>query len=282
MASSEEDDLEPTFSPTPQAQARSQMEDALGGIGQVLVVMSGKGGVGKTTVAVNLAMGLRQAGLAVGLADLDITNPNTPRMVGLEGFRFEGSGPFEPPKAEGVPVASAGFFRPSGKALVWRGPMKQKMITDLFSRVAWPRLDVLVLDLPPGTSDEPLSVSELVPTGKLSAVLVTTPQRVSTDDVALNFKFAVTVEMPVIGVVENMGPFTCECGREHAVFGEGGGEALAERMEVPLLGSVPIDPRVRKAGDAGLPVVVRDPESEPAKRFVRIAQTLAGSLRREG
>ncbi len=276
MSEDEPDEgLEPSFSPTPQAQARAGIERALGGIGHVLVVMSGKGGVGKSTVAVNVAAALKTRGFDVGVLDLDITNPNTPRMLGLDGFRFEGSGPFEPPVVEGIPVASSAFFRPPGRALAWRGPMKQKMITDLFQRVAWPDLDVLVLDLPPGTSDEPLSVSELVPSEMLSAVLVSTPQGVSQDDVALNFKFAVTVEMPVVGVVENMSPFTCACGREHAVFGRGGGEALAEKMDVPLLGQIPIDPALREAGDEGSVFVLEHEGSDAASAFERIACALA-------
>lgn len=267
--------LEPTFTPNPQRQAGAQVAGALDRVGHVLVVMSGKGGVGKSTVAVNLATALADDGLSVGLADLDITNPNTPRMTGLADHRFEGSGPFEPPTGPaGVRVASAAFFTPPGKALAWRGPMKQKMITNLFDRVAWPELDVLVLDLPPGTSDEPLSVSELVPTEMLSAVLVTTPQTVSIEDVALNFKFAVTVEMPVVGVVENMSPFTCECGREHAIFGEGGGRQLAEHLDVPLLAEVPIDARLREGGDAGTPIVRSAPDAPAAQALAGIADEL--------
>lgn len=273
-------DLDPTFSPNPQQQAGAGVERALAGIDDVLVVMSGKGGVGKSTVAVNVAVALDRMGYEAGLADLDVTNPNTPRMTGLHGFRFEGQSPFEPPTGAGIPVASAAFFTPPGKALAWRGPLKQKMITDLFERIDWPPLDVLVLDLPPGTSDEPLSVGELVPTEKLSAILVTTPQTVSTEDVALNFKFAVTAEIPVVGVVENMSPFECPCGRRHAVFGEGGGEQIADRMGVPLLGQIPIDPAVREAGDEGKPIVLGDPEGEPAKAMVAVAEVLTSRFDR--
>jgi Mrp family chromosome partitioning ATPase len=273
----DDEELDPTFSPTPQTQARAQVEGALDHVDHVLVVMSGKGGVGKTTVAVNLAAALDGGDLDVGLADLDITNPNTPRMTGLAGTRFDGTSPFEPPTMDGtdIPVASAAFLRPEGQPLAWRGPMKQKMITDLFGRVDWPELDVLVLDLPPGTSDEPLSVSEMLPPEKLSAVLVTTPERVSTEDVELNFKFAVTVEIPVVGVVENMSPLTCECGRDHPIFGEGGGEQLADKMGVPLLAQVPIDERVREAGDAGTPIVLETPDSEAAGQLRSAARALA-------
>jgi ATP-binding protein involved in chromosome partitioning len=268
------EDLEPEFTPSPQHGMAQQAEEALAGIDRVLVVMSGKGGVGKSTVAVNLAAALDGAGLDVGLADFDITNPNTPRMTGLEGFQFEGSGPFEPPESEGVPVASAAFFKPPEKSLAWRGPLKQKMISSLLGRVDWPDLDVLVLDLPPGTSDEPLSVSELVPTEKTRAVLVTTPQTVSTEDVALNFRFAVTVEIPVVGIVENMSPFECECGREHAIFGEGGGRRLAQELDVPLLAEVPIDSRLREAGDAGRPLVVDGPDAASARALAGAAERL--------
>jgi ATP-binding protein involved in chromosome partitioning len=269
------EDLDPEFTPSPQHGMARQVEQALEGVDRVLVVMSGKGGVGKSTVAVNLAAALDQAGLDVGLADFDITNPNTPRMTGLDGFQFEGSGPFEPPRMGEIPVVSAAFFKPPEKSLAWRGPLKQKMISSLLGRVDWPERDVLVLDLPPGTSDEPLSVSELVPTEKTRAVLVTTPQAVSTEDVALNFRFAVTVEIPVVGIVENMSPFTCGCGRRHAVFGEGGGRRLADEIEVPLLAEVPIDPDVRESGDAGKPIVLSSPDADSAQALTGAAERLA-------
>ncbi len=273
-AQGEEGEPQPTFTPRPQQSMSEQVKAALEDIDHVLVVMSGKGGVGKSTVAVNLACALDEQGLDVGLADFDITNPNTPRMTGLEGFQFGDAGSFEPPRMASIPVASAAFFKPPEKALAWRGPLKQKMISSLLGRVEWPELDVLVLDLPPGTSDEPLSVSELVPTEKTRAVLVTTPQTVSTEDVALNFRFAVTVEIPVIGIVENMSPFECECGRRHAIFGEGGGRRLAEELEVPLLAEVPIDPRVREGADAGKPIVLADPEADSAQALTQAAQRL--------
>lgn len=259
---SDGDQLEPTF--TPRARPKLQgLED----VGHVLVIMSGKGGVGKSTVAVNLALALQDEGLSVGLADLDITNPNTPRMTGLADYRFETT-PFEPPTVAGMPVASASFFTPKGKALAWRGPMKQKMISQLLGRVQWGSLDVLVLDLPPGTSDEPLSVGELVATEKLSVVLVTTPQGVSTDDVALNFKFAVDAGMPVVAIIENMSGFECSCGEFHPIFGEGGGQRLAELFEVPLVAQIPLASSVREAGDEGKPMVLRDPDG-PAARAIR-------------
>jgi len=271
-------ELEPEFTPSPQHGMAQQAEEALEGIDRVLVVMSGKGGVGKSTVAVNLACALDEAGLDVGLTDFDITNPNTPRMTGLDGFQFEGQGPFEPPRLGSIPVASAAFFKPPEKSLAWRGPLKQKMISSLLGRIDWPDLDVLVLDLPPGTSDEPLSVSELVPTEKTRAVLVTTPQLVSTEDVALNFRFAVTVEIPVVGIVENMSPFECECGREHAIFGEGGGRRLADELVVPLLAEVPIDPGLREGADDGKPIVLADPEAASARALRGAAESLAEGL----
>ena len=176
-----------------------------------------------------------------------------------------------PAEVDGIPVASTAFFAPPGKALVWRGPMKQKMIVQLLSRIAWPDLDVLVLDLPPGTSDEPLTVAELIK-GKAAAILVTTPQRVSTEDVARSHGFAKSVGMPVLGVVENMAGLACECGRTHHLFGEGGGAALAEALDTPLLGSVPIEPAIVAAGDSGRPLVLSGEKSVAADALTAIAQ----------
>ncbi|MDX1612477.1 MAG: Mrp/NBP35 family ATP-binding protein [Candidatus Thermoplasmatota archaeon] len=259
----------PTFTPRPSTDAAN-----LPHIQRVLVVMSGKGGVGKSTVALNLALALRKQGLSVGLADLDITNPNTPRMTGLSEFHFNQAGGMSPPEVEGVSIASTQFLTPPGEALVWRGPMKQKMIAQLLSRVSWPRLDVLVADLPPGTGDEPLSVAQLLP-NKAEAVLVTTPQTVATEDLQRSFAFTEKVGMPVAGVVENMSSFTCGCGREHDLFGSGGGRILAEELGVTFLGSVPIDPRIVEQGDAGKPIVLADPEAPAAQAFTAMADRIA-------
>jgi len=245
--------------------------------GRVLAVMSGKGGVGKSSVALNLAVALNAAGHRVGLADLDVTNPNLPTMVALSDFRFEPAKGLVPPEVAGVPVASTAFFSPPGKALVWRGPMKQKMIVQLLQRVAWPELDILVLDLPPGTSDEPLSVAEML-RDRASAVLVTTPQRVSTEDLERSYAFTQQARLPLSGVIENMSRFVCdECGKEHALFGRGGGKATAERLGAPFLGEVPFDVAMVTSGDRGKPFVLAHPDAPAAQALTRIAKLLGAS-----
>lgn len=256
----------PSFTPKPDAQAPK-----LDRIERVLVVMSGKGGVGKSTVSLNLALALAAEGLEVGLADMDITNPNMPRMVGLSDFKFSVADGLHPPEVGGVRIASTQFFAPAREALAWRGPMKQKMISNLLRKVQWPALDVLVVDLPPGTSDEPLSIAQLIP-DKAQAVLVTTPQRVSAEDVERSHRFAEKVGMPVLGVVENMSVFVAPDGEAYHIFGEGGGQRVADELDARFLGEVPIDPRIAEAGDQGKPISLADPDGEIARTFQQIAQ----------
>ncbi len=263
---SDADEPTPRFTPKQQAQAPD-----LDQIDRVLVVMSGKGGVGKSTVALNLAVALKQQGLDVGVADMDITNPNAPRMTGLSGFRFSVREGLEPPEMAGIPIASTQFFAPANDALAWRGPMKQKMILNLLRKVQWPSLDVLIVDLPPGTSDEPLSIAQLIP-DKAQAVLVTTPQQVAQEDVERSGRFADKVDMPVLGVVENMSFFETPDGDRYHIFGQGGGQAAAEALGTRLLGQVPIDPEVAQAGDTGKPVTLADPENPVAQAFTGIAR----------
>ncbi len=266
----EEQDDEPTpsFTPKPQTQAPD-----LGQIDRVLVVMSGKGGVGKSTVALNLAVALKAQGLDIGVADMDITNPNTPRMAGLSDFRFSVREGLAPPEMAGIPIASTQFFAPAQDALAWRGPMKQKMILNLLRKVQWPVLDVLIVDLPPGTSDEPLSIAQLIP-DKAQAVLVTTPQQVAKEDVERSGRFAAKVDMPVLGVVENMSFFETPDGDRYHIFGEGGGQAAAETIGTRLLGQVPIEPEVAQAGDTGKPVTLADPDSTVGQAFTQIARNV--------
>jgi len=232
---------------------RQQLESRLCRIKHKIVVLSGKGGVGKSTVAVNLAMALKLAGKRVGLLDADIHGPSIPTMLGLEGESFRGSNDgLLPIDFDGLKVMSLGFFLPSqDEAVIWRGPMKMGAIKQFLKDVAWGELDYLVIDSPPGTGDEPLSICQLI--GKLDgAVIVTTPQKVAAVDVRKSISFCRTVRVPVLGVVENMSGFVCPtCGESTAILRSGGGRHMATDMNVPFLGSIPIDPKIAEACDRG-------------------------------
>ncbi|MFC1959971.1 Mrp/NBP35 family ATP-binding protein [Chloroflexota bacterium] len=235
----------------------------------IIAVSSGKGGVGKSTVSVNLAIALSQTGARVGLMDADILGPNIPMMVGLS---------FAPPQvtpdkklvpftAYGLQVMSMGFLAEPGQPLVWRGPMLHGVIRQFFDDVAWDNLDYLVVDLPPGTGDVQLSLAQSVPlTG---AVVVTQPQDVAVDDAVKGLAMFEELNVPVLGVVENMsGEF----------FGEGGGEKLAQLRDVPFLGRIPMNAQVRVGGDNGQPIVVKDPESQAGQAFLQVAQNVASRV----
>jgi Mrp family chromosome partitioning ATPase len=252
-----------------------------------LVVMSGKGGVGKSTVAANLAVSLALADNAVGLLDVDIHGPSIPKLMGLDGcgLTLRGSeiAPIE--VGENLKVMSIGFLLSSDRAsVIWRGPMKHGVIRQFLKDVTWGPLDYLVIDSPPGTGDEPLSVAQLVgqPAG---AVLVTTPQDLAVADVRRSVSFCEKVGLPVLGIIENMSGLLCpHCGGQIDLFKTGGGEGLAHEMNVPFLGRIPIDPQIVECGDAGAPFVHRFGESAAAKAFIgvvdRIEQTTAPLLQR--
>jgi len=221
-------------------------------------VLSGKGGVGKSTVAANLAVWLAQAGKKVGLLDIDIHGPSIPKLLGLEGRQIVGGadGMLPVRMNDNLTVMSIGFLlRGSGDPVIWRGPLKYGAIRQFLRDVAWGQLDYLVVDSPPGTGDEPLSVAQLVGSGA-GAVIVTTPQDVAIADVRRCVSFCNSVSLPVVGIVENMSGFVCpSCGQRIDVFKTGGGKTLAEQMNVPFLGAVPIDPEIVISGDAGTPFV---------------------------
>ena len=238
-----------------------------------IVVMSGKGGVGKSTVAVNLAVSLLQAGKRVGLLDVDIHGPSIPQMLHLEDARAMGDGQSLLPLDFGnLKVMSIGFLLPSrDDAVVWRGPMKMTIIRQFLQDVEWGDLDYLVVDLPPGTGDEPLSVCQLA-TPVEGAVIVTTPQQVSTSDVRRSIRFCQKLEIPVLGVVENMSGFVCpKCGETTHIFKTGGGEKMAADMQVPFLGRVPIDAEIGLACDSGTPFVYGDAHTPSTCAFEQIA-----------
>ena len=232
---------------------RQQLQAKLCRIHKKILVLSGKGGVGKSTVAVNLAVAFVLAGRKVGLLDVDIHGPSIPTMLGLEAVPLhEVGGELCPVEMGGLKVLSLGFFlKNPDDAVIWRGPMKMKAIQQFLKDVAWGDLDVLVVDSPPGTGDEPLSVCQLL--GKVDgAVVVTTPQKVATIDVRKSISFCRQVGVPVLGVVENMSDFVCpRCGEVTPVFRSGGGRRISEDMGVPFLGSIPIDPKIAEACDEG-------------------------------
>lgn len=232
---------------------RQRLQAKLCRIGRKILVLSGKGGVGKSTVAVNLAVAFSLAGRKAGLLDVDIHGPSVPTMLGLEGVSVqEADGELVPVETHGLKVLSLGFFLKSqDDAVIWRGPLKMKAIQQFLQDVAWGDLDVLVVDSPPGTGDEPLSVCQLL--GKVDgAVIVTTPQKVAAVDVRKSISFCRQVGVPVLGVVENMSGFACpRCGEVTPILKSGGGRRLAEDMGVPFLGSIPLDPKIAEACDDG-------------------------------
>ncbi|MDI9442949.1 MAG: Mrp/NBP35 family ATP-binding protein [Planctomycetota bacterium] len=239
-------------------------------IGYKLLVMSGKGGVGKSTVSANLAIALALAGKRVGLLDVDIHGPSIPKLLGLDDSQVvTHEGELVPLEiGENLKVMSIAFFLPSRRdAVIWRGPRKYGAIRQFLKDVAWGPLDYLVIDAPPGTGDEPLSVAQLVgqPAG---AILVTTPQDLAIADVRRSVSFCEKVSLPVVGIVENMSGLVCpHCGGKIDLFKTGGGEALAREMNVPLLGQIPIDPEIVTCGDGGIPYIHRFAGSPAAQAF---------------
>ncbi|MBV9895572.1 MAG: Mrp/NBP35 family ATP-binding protein [Chloroflexi bacterium] len=242
----------------------------------VIAVASGKGGVGKSTTSVNLAVALSQSGAKVGLLDADIYGPNVPLMMGIkEKPDVTGTqGSIEPIVRFGIKLVSIGFFLDESKPVIWRGPMVHGAIQQFLRDFDWGDLDYLVIDLPPGTGDAPLSLSQLIPLS--GVVIVTTPQDVALQDVAKGMAMFKQLEVPVIGVIENMSYFVCpNCSEKHELFGRGGGERIAKSFDVPFLGQIPLQPNVRLGGDQGQPVVIADPDSPAAKALNSVAGEVA-------
>ncbi len=239
----------------------------------VVAVSSGKGGVGKSTVAVNLAVALAASGAKVGLLDADIYGPNVPMMLGVGKQPEQKEGKIIPAESHGVKVISMGFFVGEDTAVVWRGPMIHSAIQQFLRDVIWGELDHLLVDLPPGTGDAQLTLAQLVPL--CGAVTVTTPQEVALHDVRKGMMMFQKVNVPLLGLIENMSYFVCgHCGERTEIFSHGGGERAAEKLGIPFLGHIPIDPAIRAGGDTGMPIVVADPASPQAKAFREIADAL--------
>lgn len=234
----------------------------------IIAVASGKGGVGKTTVAVNLAIALAQEGARVGILDADVYGPNVPLMLGLDQKRpTVKDGKIQPLEAYNIYAMSIGFLVPPDTALLWRGPMLHSAIRQLFTDVAWPSLDYIIVDMPPGTGDAQLSLAQLTPvTGGL---IVTTPQAVALMDARRGLVAFRQLQVPVLGIIENMAG---------DVFGVGGGERAAQELGVPFLGRIPLDPEVRKGGDAGAPIVISHPDSPAAQALRELARNIAARV----
>jgi ATP-binding protein involved in chromosome partitioning len=243
-------------------------------LGRVIAVSSGKGGVGKSTVAVNLAVALAQSGARVGLMDADIYGPNLPRMMGVVGAPPVVKEKIVPLEAHGVKLISLGMMIEPEQPAIWRGPIVMKIITQFLQDVAWGQLDYFLVDMPPGTGDAQLSLVQA--TNVDGAIIVTTPQEVSVGDALRGVKMFQRVDVNVLGIVENMSWFECpHCGKPSALFGSGGGERLAKALDLPLLGQVPLYPRVMEGGDAGTPIVTADPASAAAKALSAVAAKVA-------
>ena len=245
------------------------------GVRNIIAIASNKGGVGKTTVAVNLAVALAKRGARVGLLDADVTGPNIPTMFGFPaGFMLESGGGLGPVERFGVRVCSIGFVLEKGSPVIWRGPMVGTAIRQLLHDVPWGDLDYLLVDLPPGTSDASLSMAQEAPIA--GVVIDSTPQDVSLEDATKAISMFDKLKVPIFGVVENMSYFVCpHCEERTDIFGHGGARAAAEDLGLEFLGEIPLDLRTRESGDTGLPVVKGDPGSEQAQRFMHVAEMVA-------
>ena len=243
----------------------------------IVAVASGKGGVGKTTTSVNIAVALARDGARVGLMDADIYGPNVPLMMGVDELPPLKEGKIVPAENFGVKVMSMGFLTKPGEAVIWRGPMLHGAVTKFLKEVLWGELDYLIVDLPPGTGDVQLSLAQVISLS--GALVVTTPQDVALQDVQRAVAMFEKVKVPVLGIVENMSGFSCShCGKVTDIFDKGGGVRAAEAFKVPFLGEVPLVPEVRAGSDNGHPLVLTHPDSPAAQAFIKVARQLAARL----
>ncbi|HEX8849854.1 MAG TPA: Mrp/NBP35 family ATP-binding protein [Gemmatimonadaceae bacterium] len=268
----------PVMDTTPRAQPRGSVPSpvAYPRLGRIIAVSSGKGGVGKSTVCVNLAVALAREGAKVGILDADIYGPNIPRMMGVMEAPRVVDERIIPLEAHGVKVMSLGFIIERDQPAIWRGPIVMKIITQFLGDVEWGDLDYLFVDMPPGTGDAQLSLVQA--TQVHGAIIVTTPQEVAVGDALRGAKMFQRVGVPVLGIVENMSWLECpHCGKPTALFGSGGGDRLAKELELPLLGQIPISPNVTQGGDTGAPIVLADPQSGAARELGKIAAAIAAA-----
>ncbi|MFM1813329.1 MAG: hypothetical protein RLZ98_24 [Pseudomonadota bacterium] len=260
--------------PPPTAQQQPRRPDAVAGVKHLIAVASGKGGVGKSTTAVNLALGFKAIGLKAGILDADVYGPSQPRLLGLSGRpEVIGGTKLKPMQAYGLKVMSMGFMVDEATPVIWRGPMVVQALNQMLREVAWADqgdLDVIVIDMPPGTGDVQLSIAQQVPLS--GAVIVSTPQDLALIDARKGLNMFRKVDVPVLGIVENMSYFVCDdCGKRHEIFGHGGAEREAEKLGVPFLGGIPLDMEIRTRSDSGQPIVATNPESPHAAIYRDIA-----------
>jgi ATP-binding protein involved in chromosome partitioning len=264
------------------SQVRSVMSPDAGrapvaGVKNVIAVGAGKGGVGKTTVAVNLALALAKRGSRVAMIDGDVYGPNVPIMLGVQTQLITDGEKILPAEKYGIQVVSMGFLTQDDAPIIWRGPMLHGVVQQFFREVRWEDVDYLVIDLPPGTGDVVLSLSQTVPVA--GAIVVTTPQTVSLADTRRALRMYQKLNIPTLGLIENMSHFVCpSCQHESDIFGKGGGEALAESMGVPFLGGIPIYEPIRVGGDHGVPIVVSEPDSPAGRAFIAAAERTAAQV----
>ena len=260
----------------------TRLRDTLAQIKHVIIVISGKGGVGKSTVSSNLALSLAMKGYETGLMDIDITGPNIPKMFNIEDEQLMANEQKQlipiivPPRLK---VMSMAFLLPSKDVpVMWRGPIKMSAVQQFIEDVNWGKLDYLVIDMPPGTGDEALSIVQLIPKAD-GMVVVTTPQQVALLDSRKSVGFAAETKIPIIGIIENMSGFVCpHCGEVTDIFKTGGGEATAKEMNIQFLGKVPIEPEVVESGDSGVPIVLKNPDSASAKAFASIVDKIVKTV----
>ncbi|MFW9832569.1 MAG: Mrp/NBP35 family ATP-binding protein [Candidatus Thorarchaeota archaeon] len=260
----------------------TEIAENMKGIKHKIVVLSGKGGVGKTTVATNLAVSFARRGKNAGIVDVDIYGPNVPKLLGLEGQHPTVDGEFILPIVgpEDVKVMSMGFLlRKDDDAVAWRGPLVARAITQFLANVRWGELDVLIVDLPPGTGDEILSILQSIPDID-GVVIISTPQEVAVLDARRAIQLVEKMEVPVLGIVENMSEFLCpKCGESYKIFGEGAAKKASEEFGVDHLGALPLDPRVVSLSDEGTPFVIKEPESKVAKAFSELVDRLTEKIK---